>query len=390
MKKMLRWNSESGAVSFMTVVFFVLFLAVISVSFVSMITNERQRALQNELSDLALAAAESGIEDGKRIILFCMNNPEDETCKEIETADDCDTLIQKFGVSGKKIIGNSLTSADGNEVGTNTVGNEEYAQEYTCLKINRYTDDVEYLINAIDTKNNDVSASVIVPLEVKDDASLSQFVLQWHLLEDIPNGDGKTVNLRANDDNTKKADWDAPAMLRVEMVSVPKSGGFSTEDLINNTSAVYLRPKTSGVSSSDVINIMDYKPATEANISSNPVVGVKCEEQDSYKCTAKLKYNNDAMISADNNYFVKITALYRDTHIKLSLPGGLKFNNLQPQIDVTGKVGNALRRVLTRVATNDAVAGEAFFPEYAIETVSPVCKNMTIREDSGQDNCLYD
>lgn len=388
MKRVSHWKNEDGAISFMTVIFFVLFLAVIAVSFVTMITSERQRALQNELSELALAAAESGVEDGKRIIVYCMNNQDVQAqaiCADMDTQDDCDSLTNAFDGSG-------YAPAIVTKSGTNVrIGSDDYSQGYTCLKINRYTRDVEYRLSAVDTKNPDVAASVIIPLDIEGNAPVDKFELQWHLLEDPPNGDGKTATLRGDKSNPKKGgDWgnNTPAMLRVEMVKVPKSGNYSVQNLIDNTSAVYLRPMNSaGDQEQDAtIKIMGYQPKASANESVNPVIGIKCADRDGYKCTATLAYDDD-MITAENDYFIKITSLYRDTHIRLSLPGDLQFNNLQPLIDVTGKVGDTLRRVLTRVATNDAVAGEVFFPEYALETAAPVCKRMAIGVSSGADQC---
>lgn len=393
MKRVSHWKNEDGAVSFMTVIFFILFLAVIAVSFVAMITSERQRALQNELSELALAAAESGIEDGKRIIVYCMNNQDADTqaiCAGVENQNDCDSLINAFNGSGTNPA--IITTSGTGEV---RIGGDDYNQEYTCLKIDRYTKDVEYKLSSVDTKNPDVTASVIIPLDIKDNASVSNFVLQWHLLDKIPNGDGESVTLRTNHDNTDKTNWGtAPAMLRVEIVKVPKSGNYSIQGLIGNTSAVYLRPMTNSAgekTASDIIQIMDYQPKSSANESANPpVVGVKCVGTTEYKCAATLTYDsNKNMNTATDDYFIKLTSLYRDTHIRLLLPGDLQFNNLQPLIDVTGKVGDTLRRVLTRVATNDAVAGEVFFPEYALETAAPVCKKMAIKKDTGADQCTY-
>jgi hypothetical protein len=104
-----------------------------------------------------------------------------------------------------------------------------------------------------------------------------------------------------------------------------------------------------------------------------------------------------------NDYYIRLTPLYRNSHVNIGdLRDGavagttLKFNAVQPSIDVTGRVNNTYRRLIARVAPNASLSGGLFFPEYAIESGSSVCKKMIVdvapppgEKGNSQDLCSY-
>ena len=62
-----RHHQQSGMVSILVVMFFMIFMSLLIVGFVKIMSDEQRQATDNDLSASALAAAQSGVEDGKRI-----------------------------------------------------------------------------------------------------------------------------------------------------------------------------------------------------------------------------------------------------------------------------------------------------------------------------------
>ncbi|MDR1300170.1 MAG: hypothetical protein LBK50_00480 [Candidatus Nomurabacteria bacterium] len=424
MKQILKnLKSESGAVSMLTVIFFVLFLSVLSVSFLRIVNEERQRSLANELSASALAAAEAGVEDAKRVLLYCMNqdnagtegntgtgSPKDN-CAALNNgskSNDCTAVINKFRGTG--IINVDDSNSNGLEGVVDSNG--DYQQYYPCMFIDRFTDTIEFNGTAVDTKSPDVSASIIAPLDlavkesenensdyVKVDFDVTGTItLDWHLVA----SNGGVAETRGYDANPVKSSWNNAAMLRVEMVKV--GSNFSINNLAESSYAVTLRP--SGEGGAGEVTLSQYAPNTSGvpNNSNTPIKDVNCASSgvySGYQCRVNIKYDGSNMnFSNGVQYYMKITPLYRDATVSIGVTDlvaikdskryeDVKFNGIQPLIDVTGRVNNTYRRVIARVAPNAAMAGEMFFPEYTIESATKVCKKMRITNEFSSDACDY-
>jgi hypothetical protein len=411
MQRKFKQNKEKGAVSMLTVIFFVLFLSVVSVSLLRVVNDERQRSLMNELSASALATAEAGIEDGKRILLYCMNNAHlystnsdiKEACSTLSKKEDCSDVINAFSADKLGII-------QSNESHEGVIDEGDYQQYYTCMFIDQFTEDVEFALSAVDSKSPNSTASVVIPFDLsKQDSdgnyntadAVTSFQLRWHLMgqsnDGYSDGGAKTLNSATSNNNPKKTDWNGPAMIRIEMVKVP-GAGFSISELSNGAFAVTLRPSKDGIGA---ITLSDYAAETTPNKATVPIKDIKCNEtyqSGEYQCNITITYDEDTLDLTKDKYYIKVTALYRDARISLgyakdSNDNQLRFNGIQPLIDVTGRVNNTYRRVVARVATNAAVAGELFFPEYAIESATKICKKMRIVQPGSvpgsQDECNY-
>ncbi|MCL1929595.1 hypothetical protein FWF93_00370 [Candidatus Saccharibacteria bacterium] len=425
----IKRSKELGGVSMLSVMFFVIFLSILAVSFLRATHDEKQRSLRNELSTAALAAAKAGVEDAKRVLLYCMDPAVanvDEDCKGLETS-GCTDIIGAFNNESadnarKQIIAVSDENNGDAVVATGVAGDAteaSYKQYYTCLQINRYTEEVEFALSALDSKAVDASASVIIPLNVaakdNDDnyntngITLSNFTLQWHLVGEDGASDGSMAQLTPAGEvtNPPKADWRGPAMMRIEMVAVPnpdKGGTFTFDSVDAATYAVILRPVGDGNNYGSQLNLSTFAPSTSPNSAKSPIENVGCSSgspsRDGYQCAVNISYNGSDLNFDDNDYYIRLTALYRDTHVSIGNLQGKRngsevevvFNALQPAIDVTGRVGNTYRRLIARVAANESLAGNLFFPEYAIESGSDVCKKMlvdTAASGKSRDLCEY-
>lgn len=426
MIKSINKNKELGGVSMLSVMFFVLFLSILAVSFLRVTNDEKQRSLRNELSTAALSAAEAGIEDAKRVLLYCMDptvTSTDEDCKGLETA-SCTDVINNFSTDAasarKRIISRSDSENNGDAVvATSEAGDSSernYQQYYTCLQIDRYTQDIEFSLSALDSKALDSSASVVIPLSIAaktddgydtDGILLKEFTLQWHLVGGDQSYDGGLGELLRSDQitNPPKLDWRGPAMMRIEMVAVNKNS-FTLDELDASAYAVILRPTKDATDyTTDALKLSTYAPKTNPNESVSPIQNVRCAEgntnADGYQCWVKISYNGSNLDLDNYEYYIRLTSLYRDSHVSIGYLNGswrgnvatpLVFNALQPMVDVTGRVNNTYRRLIARVAPNASLAGDLFFPEYAIESGSDVCKKMvvdTAASNNSKDLCEY-
>jgi hypothetical protein len=429
MAKSIKKNKELGGVSMLSVMFFVLFLSILAVSFLRITNDEKQRSLRNELSTAALSAAEAGVEDAKRVLLYCLSSVErasEDACQKLDSdsSDACTNIIDNF--SGLPQI--IRKDANNNDAVVDTEGEPTYQQYYTCLLINRYTSDVELALPALDSKALDSSASVVVPLSVvhrgagntyhSSGITLSEFTVQWHLVGGEQSYDGGFGTLLEADkvNNPTKDAWNGPAMMRIEIVGVAKGSSFTADEVNKAAYAVILRPVTSDSNNDDytskTLNLATFASKNDPNASVSPIQNVKCfkgaTNTAGYQCAARIAVSGGASAYAsglqldDFDYYVRLTSLYRDSHASIAnLQGNysgspavgdsLVFNAVQPTIDVTGRVNNTYRRLIARVAPNASLAGDLFFPEYAIESGSNICKKMVVDADGTNsiDVCTY-
>ena len=76
--------------------------------------------------------------------------------------------------------------------------------------------------------------------------------------------------------------------------------------------------------------------------------------------------------------YVRLTALYKSTHFRISLVG-TQFKGVQPSIDSTGRANDQYRRVEDRV---DLVNTNFPFPEAALDVSGNLCKNFLVTDTS--------
>lgn len=91
----------------------------------------------------------------------------------------------------------------------------------------------------------------------------------------------------------------------------------------------------------------------------------------------------------DRTAFLRLTSLYNKANFRVSLKNGnnlVQFNNVQPQIDSTGRANDLFRRVQTRVEFGDPGFP---YPDAAVQTTSSVCKNFLVTDNEADylNNC---
>jgi hypothetical protein len=388
--------NESGAVSMLTVIFFMIMLSVLMISFVRVVVFEVTQARDNELKASALAAAYGGLEDAKRVLVYCGNNPTADGCDKVLVANPgCDQILQSaLASTGNETVIRRESNLDGGNGDGIIDSSGAYQQRYTCLRIITETSTYE---NQVGTDK-----SLIVPL--KFTGSPTSVQLSWHRTGSAGDSDSDGVYVASPGGETfPKVDaWKsdlsasslAPAVLRAELVTVPKSGSVTPETLAEKARAVTLRPQNNA--DNTAIQFSSYEPKSDPNQSATPLAIVRCSNTSPYACTVKLQVDGTGgkFDIGANDYYLRIQSIYRSTHVELTPSDGVKFDNLQPEVDVTGRTNDIFRRIRARVSLGKTGkcltdGDNCWFPEYAIESEKEVCKNMFVQPDSGTDYCGY-
>ncbi len=417
-------DRESGQASMVTVAMFMMLFAAIAVSFTFVVISASRQALNDSLQSSAKIAAESGVEDAKRLIVYCYNKRQSDGSYPPADKPLCSNVIGKLSdklesMGCDEILGkldnpnynNSFAVEEeggrghrvkvGNNGSNNKNENNEY---YQCLKIATKTDNYQGMVN-------NLGKSIIVPLRVVDTqnqaAVIASLEIEWHRNVTGNDGDNPAKMNGAMGTGLPPANiWsksNRPAVLRVERVGVTK-GSFTLDSLADNDTALTLRPSVNGNGGGKDKNryhLGDYKPYYQSgrdSIAPNnqyggkaPIVEVKCDGAD-YACKTIFE---DSLDTTKKDYYLRINAIYRSTHFKITAYGQngkkLYFDGVQPLVDVTGRSSDSFSRIQARLKPSfDKNADSTnWWPEYVIDTNGKVCKDIEVQYDKGEDRCTY-
>lgn len=418
-------DRESGQASMVTVAMFMMLFAAIAVSFTFVVISASRQALNDSLQSSAKIAAESGVEDAKRLIVYCYNkrsggsyttSDAQQLCPkvigklstELETR-GCDEILEQVAITQSS---NFKVEKEDNgrgyrvKVGDNSGGKNENNEYYQCLKIATKTDNYQGMVN-------NLGKSVIVPLRVVDGSNqaavIASLEIEWHRNVTGNDGDNPAKMNGAMGTGLPPANiWsksNRPAVLRVERVGVTK-GSFTLDSLADSDTALTLRPSLKGNSS---YNLGAYKPQYPPlplgrdGIAPNnqysgkvPIVKAACKDGgggDDYAC--KTTFDKEFLDTTKTDYYLRINAIYRSAHFKITAydKNGkpLYFDGVQPLVDVTGRSSDSFSRIQARLKPSfDKNADSTnWWPEYVIDTNGKVCKDIEVQYDEGEDRCPH-
>ena len=395
---------QKGAVSIFIVLFATMLFVAISIGFAIFMMRDQDRATDNDLSRSALDSAQAGVEDAKRV-LAKYNDCTERNAGSPECVDlistvrggKCDTVAKILG--GGQVEGDKIIRQSNND--------EQLQQAYSCVKI---TPDTEDVVKSI----KDESDMKIIPLKGVSNYDVVEVTwskksegVSYDFSQGSKNRRLDSLNVR-NKSNQVTAQlptyehWDEKwgAVMRVQAISY-NAGDVNLRDLDGNSKTVFLYPdnRVSRGSSSKVIEMETYdlhtphpfkddasrldvavnKPATSVN-------GSSCDNRvanGEYMCKALLK-----LPSGKDTSYLTLAGIYArgksvDVRVRLLKNDGsvVKFNNVQPKIDSTGRANNEFRRVEARVEatpSEDAVP----VPRAAIASDGDLCKNYMITDNA--------
>ncbi|HET8884650.1 MAG TPA: hypothetical protein VFM68_04225 [Candidatus Saccharimonadales bacterium] len=375
MKRKTQQQYQSGAVALFVVVFATLLMMIITLSFVQLMIKDQQQATANDLSQSAYDSAQSGVEDAKRLLLLgqaCRSNaaPSSVNCSEVLSAidsGDCNTVATVFGDP------NTETLIQQDEA------DEALQQAYTCIIIDAQTVDYKGQL--------EMNQSNIIPLEGVGEFNRIQ--ISWFTRADIADatsslaigfpGSGPSVSLPR-----VGSQWglDNPALLRAQFMQTGSS--FTLADFddnqagnTSNANTLFLYPSETGAS--DMSFALDARRSSPgAPQQADCVSSFSVRE---YACTVTLALPNPIDgDTANRGAYLRLGALYNTAHYKIELLNGstpVLFDQVQPEVDSTGRANDMFRRVKSRIE----LKSDFTYPEAAIDLEGDLCKNFIITAD---------
>lgn len=403
-----RHRSEYGAVSLFIVIFTMLLVTVITISFARLMLNDQRQATAADLSQSAYDSAMAGVEDGKRALIDyqkqCSGTDLGACTAALAKIQDSTTLKSTacniavstvLGITGPDVGKEVLIQQDQN-------GNKQdkkLDQAYTCVKINLNTPDY------LGTLDKDTSK--MVPLVgVADNNGRYQYDtvrIEWFNADDLPVDKSTPLdlpNISNTDDKTKlltsSDDWggrNRPPVMRAQLIQFSNTAGFTLDSFngAKNSNTAFLYPSLS----SGAYLSLDWFSAPPSRISSAPVkspTAIKCVEGSDYACSATIKLPDPEGGNKTNRVaYLYLEALYKKANFKITLIDSSKpalnnivdFDSVQPSIDSTGRANDLFRRVVSRVDFMDI---NFPYPQAAVDVGGNFCKNFSITDASGDYN----
>lgn len=362
-------QSESGFVAIFTVIFFIILVTVLVLSFIRVMLDEQRQSTDNDLTATALNAAEAGVEDGKRLLLYCTQQmmsggPDASDCQSSLDTTQCPGVFGVAGLANRLGI-QSAIEGDGSVRVSNNAGTE---QHYTCLIVNPITDDY---VGQVDANQSD-----LLPLKGVDPFDVIEF--SWHMT--TPDAQKPPKNYSTNTQLPDVATWSAqeyPAYMRLQYLK-HEQGDINIADLDDDSRALFLAPSDSPSAVPNVdLNARDSR--TGSRTKDQPVL-TRCIPRNTnaelYACTVRIQLGSDVVPSSTSAY-LRVAALYGASDFRVRLFKGadlVSMDGVQPVIDSTGRSNDVFRRVQSRVRLD----GSAFYPLFALESGKDICKHFLV------------
>lgn len=384
-------RQQRGAVSIFIVIFTALLTTVVTTSFVRVMLGNQQQASDNDLSQSAYDSAMAGVEDAKRALVQlkkCQLNPGASGCTTQFISDmgtlaktDCEALdTSKVGVADFQGTKHEVR-----------VGDEALNQAYTCVLIKVETDSYDGQL----TTDHEAVVIPLVPAGVAPN-NIQRVRVSWFTRDDIdplltnPTVPGQTV-LPPYDS------WAAnrPPMIRAQLIQFDGNTDITLSDFDTKnawTRLLYPQVGQRPTSTTPVRFADDTRRTTGTN---SPSYG-GCEQNFSYggyACSVELllpAMTNPA--TQTREAYLHLAGIYikQGAHYKVEMLGAggptdnIKFDNVQPEVDSTGRASDLYRRVKARVTVFNT--GTPYqYPEAALSTGN-ICKEFFITGDPANYN----
>jgi hypothetical protein len=385
MKHAYASSFSSGAVSLFSVVFAVLLMSVVTISFVRIMVDDRSRASDADLSQSAYDSAQAGVEDAKRALIWCKTN---STQCTVAGYDKCNAVILKSGVV--------KVGASSSEIKVQSVASTDAAldQAYTCVTIEKDTEDYKGQLTA--------NESAVIPLIANK--AFNSVTIEWFNRDDVESKSG-TVDTpsTATQPLLDKASWtpNRPSIMRTQFMQT--GSGFKLSDFDSttdsgqsNANTLFLYPQQAGYTAADMTTYdirQDSTGKSSPDSASNTPIPARCKTSvvtGGYAC--KMTLNLPAPVGGGGIQVanLRLTAFYNATHYRVTLGDGSadapKFFGVQANVDSTGRASDLYRRIESRVDLYDTSFP---YPEAAVDVANSFCKNFGVTDKSYEGSPTY-
>ena len=380
---MFRHRYESGAVSLFLVVFAMLLITVVTLSFIRIMIADQQQASVSDLSKSAYDSSLAGVEDAKRALIYYRTvcaTTDVVGCAAAKATIDSNSCNQSLTTVFSDLTPNKEVLVQNTQLPADVNG---YNQAYTCVKMKLETPDYLGTVQA--------NTSKLIPL--KSTALFNTVTVEWYMSTDL-GSTGTALSLIPNSAVIKplyqQTNWPSnrPSLLRVQLMQFGSNftvGSFdaaSSSATNSNAKTLFLYPSSAPVGTVPPINDVANFNSDNRQIKTGAPQPIKCVSNlnaGGYACTVTITLPQ-AVGQTDNsrNAYLRLTPMYNATHFRVTLgspASGILFDGVQPSIDSTGRANQQYRRVQSRV---DFVDTSFPFPEAAIDVTGNLCKDFIV------------
>lgn len=322
-KKYSLHRNQQGLVSIVVTMIIMIVLTLIVTGFAQLARREQREGLDRQLSNQAFYIAESGINDGRRLL----KTPPYSTGSN---KDDCATA------------GSSL----------DTTSNFQY----TCLLIKQDLPELKF-------QNIQTNKSTVVPINPEPLASFNNLTISWEKRDKPQSIPGSYPSLLTN------AAWgNGISIMRIDLV--PASGTM----LASDTYTAFLYPDGAGAGTATYTTAVNQQGSLVHAKCGSPTSKKTCYvtfsglPKQNYYLRMKSIYNvSDVSICADNE----------------DCDGTVKLRGAQAELDSTGRANDVLKRIQARVSIVPDYNGESSIPEYSLDSMESICKLLAVYPSLG-------
>jgi hypothetical protein len=407
-KAQARRHYQKGAVSLFVVIFAMLIISVITISFLRLMMTDQQQSANNDLAQSAYDSAQAGVEDAKRALLryqqVCSNDGP-AACALLSSQLANTTCNAGVSIGG---IAVPDTSAGG-EVKVQQVRSADVDadldQAYTCLIMELET--LEYIGTLAPGE------SQVVPLV--GTRNFDTVKISWFSREDVSNADGRVSlpGVAAAKPLIEQEDWavNRPSLMRAQLIQFGSSFSMTDFDYTagsgagvqSNSNTVFLYPTSAvGGTSSSFVGLDTRKDSAadepDADTSLQTPHALQCEPnfdgEEEYSCSMELTLPQP-IGGGNRTAFLRLTPFYTKTHFEVALYDGdatipanvVRFKDVQPRIDSTGRANDLFRRIESRVNLYNT---DFPYPDATLDITGNLCKNFSVSSDPAVYTDSYD
>ncbi len=325
--------NQQGIVAIVVTIILMLVITLITLSFSKISRREQRNALDRQLSTQAFYAAESGINDARKVIDGWLSTGDVKL--NTDYMSNCTTFASP-AVASLPLPG--VIAGSG-------------AASYTCMFVDPSPEEIVYSVS---------DSQQILPIKDKGGAAISTIEIYW----DSDNGGTSfggcppIVPSSASNPTAWPAGCDAP-LLRVELVGAPFTA----------SKTFFIYPSS----------------ASGGSIGYGSTTGSKAQGD----CTSVPTNPNKCKIVINglggNEYYLRVKPVYGPAAITVKATTGVGTAELvgaQALIDVTGKATDVERRIQVRVQANNLTSS---VPLYGLEGTDKICKQFDINGTSATD-----
>ena len=365
-------SEESGYAAFAVTLLIMIIMSLITLGFANNARSEQATALNNQLSEAAYYAAESGINTAYSLITATLQQTG-------PSSGSFTNIIPQTKHCTKDNSGNnSYIQTPSNKLSSNTI--------YSCLLVNPSPLDLEYMPILQGTGETIPVQSTPPSMPATRPPKIDHVTINWE--------DANPVNINftqcpsvgqfppassVSPPATNFSPYCAAPVLQVDIVPISSLAFKDPTTLLNYTRTIYLEPCDHTSCSGTIDHIVNGK-----------VYGASCSKTVpsgyQFRCVANItmQLSSSSTLtgswSSSGRYYFHIVPFYRNANLRLNAYSSgtpVDLYGAQAVIDATGNADGVLKRLEERICINTVCDNQA--PYNAIQSDANICKYFKAR-----------